>query len=160
MLSRVELADLLSVVPRSVDRFAEEGMPIARRGKGRRGHGFQAKACVAWYLEREKAALMGSGDEVSPQKARALLDIRRREELELKLKVRRGELVPIEETARDFAEVAAAVKARLRRIPTAVADRLIGMTTPHEIHGLLLREIDAALGELAAKADALEPSAA
>ena len=147
------MAAWMGISTRSLDRFADEGMPVARRGKGRKPGGYDPKECFGWYLERERASLMG-GDEVSPQKARALLDVRRREELELKLKVRRGELLPIEQVSRELQDIAATVKARLRRIPTAMADRLIGLNDPHEIKARLLTEIDAALLELSAKAEA------
>lgn len=153
LVSRLEAARLLSVSARSVDRFVDEGMPVARRGKAGRAAAYDVRACFAWYLEREKASLVG--EDVSPQKARALLDLRRREELELKLQVRRGELMPIAEVARDFADFAVSVKARLRRIPDAVADRVVAAEGPHAVKALLLTEIDAALEELAAKADAL-----
>ncbi len=50
---------------------------------------------------------------------RAALDRVRREELELKIQLRRSELVEADQVARELADAANAVKARLRRIPSS-----------------------------------------
>jgi hypothetical protein len=49
----------------------------------------------------------------------------------------------------EYADIGATVKARLRAIPTAVAERLASETRPAVIQAQLLERIDDALSELA-----------
>lgn len=154
LVTRLQLADLLGVNPRTASRLLEEGLPVAKAGKGGAASLFDVKECFAWFLNRERAQLAGNEEGMSPQKARALLDQKRREELDLRLQVRRGELVPAADVHREFADAANQVKARLRRIPDATAERLIAAAAqgPLAVKALLLTEIDAALRELAERA--------
>jgi phage terminase Nu1 subunit (DNA packaging protein) len=144
--TRIQLATILEVNVRTIDKFVDDGMPVLKRGSGGRPSIYGVQPCVQWFVDRQRAALTGEG--LSPQQERALLDRVRREELELRLKVKRGELVAIAEVAQDFSECAAAVKARIRRIPDAMAERLAAAGTPAAIKGLLLTAIDEALREL------------
>lgn len=162
LVPRARLADLLSVNARTIDKFMVDGLPVAVPGKPGKAAQFDVKACVAWLIERAKASMIGEGGDLSPNQERALLDRRRREDLDLKLAERRGELVEIATVARDFAEVANTTKSRLRRIPDAVADRLVGVAAggPLPVRALLLAEIDEALRELAERAAPAEGTAA
>lgn len=71
---------------------------------------------------------------------------------ELDYRERLGELIEVEEARRDLEAVAIAVKARLRRIPDAIADKLVAAAKkgPAVVKAVLLAEIDEALRELAA----------
>src|SRR5688572_1398209 len=118
-VTRLQLAKIFGKDPRTIARWLEEGMPVAQPGRGGKPSLFDVGACVRWVIQREVAAVMPDSEGVSPQQERARLDRQRREEIELRLKQRRGELVTVEEVARDFADCATAVKARLRRVPAA-----------------------------------------
>lgn len=94
---------------------------------------------LPWILARKT----GSAEEARTRKDNEMAD-----KLALANAVTRGELVKAEDVARQFAEIASNVKARLRRIPDAVAARAVKAKNPHAVKALLLREIDEALGEL------------
>ena len=162
LVTRLQLKDVLQVNDRTIYKFLDEGMPVARRGKGRQASLYDVGACVRWFIERERAAFSGTADGFSPQKERAILDRKRGEELDLRLKIKRGELVPIEDVAREFADCAAATKARIRRVPDAIVDRLLAVAAhgPHGVKAILLAEIDAALRELATKGAVTDRTAA
>lgn len=162
LVSRIQIADVFAVNPRTIDKFTDEGMPVSERGKGGKASTYDVKACVQWYVTRERAALVGDGEGLSPQHQRALLDRKRTEDLDLRLRVRRGELVSVEEAAQDFHEFSSTIRARFRRVPDAVADRVVvaSVNGPHAVKSLLLMEIDEALRELSNKANELTPAEA
>jgi len=161
LLTRRELAVLFSRDSRTIARWLEDGLPVAAAGKGRRPAKYDAAACVQWVIQREIASVAGTGEGLSPQQERGMLDRKRREELELKLRVRRGELVERETVEGEFAGCATATKARLRRVPAAVADRVVSTAREgaHAVKALLLAEIDEALLELARRGAGPEVSA-
>lgn len=154
-VERVPLARIFGIDPRTVNRLVDEGMPVARHGRGRQPAEYDVARCVQWYVERERAKLLGNKEGVSPQKERALLDRVRREEAQLRLRRASGELVPVDEAARDFNECAAAVKARMRRVPDGCIDRLLAAGSVHQARAVLLAEIDEALRELAHRGEQL-----
>jgi len=142
-VTKAELAELLGVVPGSLPRLVAQGMPEAVEAGGGRGKAasFDAGACMAW----QRAQLMSKAASGTPRDEylRALT-----EKARLDIATRKGDLVEAEVVAREFAECAANVKARLRRIPDAVADRIANVTDPQAAKALLLGEIDDALLEL------------
>jgi hypothetical protein len=86
--------------------------------------------------------------ELSPALEMAKLNRKRREELELRLQVRRGELTEIDKVQMEFAGLGVAVKARIRAVPDAIADQVVGQT-PAGARSLMLAKLDDALRELA-----------
>jgi hypothetical protein len=78
---------------------------------------------------------------------------------QLEYEVRRGELIPVDDVLREFADAASAVKAKLRRIPDAIAHKLITAAKlgPNHVKALLLVEIDEALRELAKEGEVAAP---
>lgn len=144
-VSRTELARLLGTTPDMVSKYIAEGMPVLSTGNGR---GIRTMLDLAealpWILNRKS----GSLDEARTRQANESAD-----KLALENSVRRGELVEVETVARQFAECAAAVKARLRRIPDAVAARVLKAGGPAKVKALLLAEIDGALTELSQRSD-------
>lgn len=153
LATRLQLGKIFGKNPRTIAKWLEEGLPVAVRGRGGKSSLYPIPQCVQWVFKRELAALGGDkpGGELQPLQERARLDRVRREELELKMEVRRGELMPCDQVAMEFADIANAVKARMRRIPDSIADRLIAVASrgPAPVKGLLLGEIDDALRELA-----------
>lgn len=152
LFTRRGLAAAFDVHMQTVTGWEHDGMPVALRGARGRPSMYRLKDCIEWKTTRDIQALGGNG-ELSPQAERALLDRRRREDLELKIRERKGELVEVADVEREFADCAAAVKARLRRIPDAVADRVLTAGGPHQVKAMLLAEIDDALLELSGRGD-------
>lgn len=53
LLSKQRLAEALGVSPRTIDRWAEKGMPVALRLWGGSGAPrYQLSACVEWHTTR------------------------------------------------------------------------------------------------------------
>jgi len=114
-------------------------------------------AAAAWRENtrpRELAAAPASAATTGYQTARATREAEtaslqrlKREAAELELAARRGELVPVAEVKAALAEEYAAVKSKLRAIPSR-AKAEIPHLTPADV-GLLKRLIDEALAELA-----------
>jgi phage terminase Nu1 subunit (DNA packaging protein) len=149
-VTRSELADLLAVTPDSITRYIASGMPVLSTGSGRgRRTTFDLREALRWWISSD-------GD------ARERLLTLQADRIALDLELKRGGLMSVEEVSRDFASVATATKARLRRIPDATAEMLVfaAKQGPGAVKTLLLRQIDDALRELAAQgAPTSEPTA-
>jgi phage terminase Nu1 subunit (DNA packaging protein) len=162
LVTRQALAKIFRKNARTIARWMEAGLPVAIPGRGGRPSRYSLPDCVQWYVEQELRARGGeTGATLSPSEQRALLDEKRREELDLRIRMRRGELVEVDEAARDLANVASATKARMRRIPDSVAEKLVTAAKrgPAHVKALLLGEIDDALRELAAHGEPAETAA-
>lgn len=159
-VTRPQLAKVFSKDPRTIAKWLEEGLPVARRGRGGRPSLYSLPHCIKWMLARELEGRETSTEHLSATDERALLDRRRREELELKLQVRRGELVEVSAVRAEYADLAVAVKARLRAIPDAIADQIAAAASagPASAKALLLARIDDALRELARGAAIEDPA--
>lgn len=157
--TRPQLATIFGKNPRTIAKWLDEGMPVASKGRGGRPSLYNLPKCVQWVIEQRVQALGGSGAELSPQTERALLDRKRREELEIKIQVRRGQLVEVDAVRLEYADLATAVKQRLRAIPDAVADQVTVASHggPAAVKALLLARIDEALRELARGDDLYPP---
>lgn len=156
LFTRRALAEAFSVHMQTVTGWEQEGMPVETRGSRGRPSMYRLADCLEWRIQRELAARgVGETGVLDPIQEKALLDSKRREELEMKIAVRRGELVSVADEARRNADVATAVKARLRGIPDAIADQVATAARlgPAVVKALLLDKIDDALRELAALAD-------
>ena len=157
LVTRSQFAAMMGVNPRTVTKWAEDQMPCAFHGRGGQSSRFSVPDCVKWYIAREvQARTGGGGDDISPAAELAKLNRKRTEELELRLQVRRGQLVEASAVVHEYVDLAIAVKSRIRAVPDAVADQLAGLT-PQEIKRLLLAKLDDALRELA-RGEVLTPA--
>jgi len=156
LVTRKGASELFGVSMMTITKWERDGFPVHTRGSRGRPSMYAMPDCIRWFSEREVRARGGEGSQTrSPQEQRALLDGKRTEELELRIQLRRGELVEADEAARDLATVATATKSRLRRIPDAEADRLVGACHGRAncrpaVRKVLAEAIDQALQELAA----------
>jgi hypothetical protein len=82
------------------------------------------------------------------QRARELVKLQIDNE---KLKEVRGETIAVSQVKQAGAKLAATIINGLYNIPERCADDIAGMSDPHEIHKLLVREIDATVNELRAQ---------
>jgi len=161
LVTRRAMAAMFGVAMLTVTKWERDGLPIAERGGPGRASRYSMPECIRWYADREARARGGTGAGgalLSPAEQRAALDQKRTEEIDLRVRLRRGELVEVEEAARDLANVATATKARLRRIPNSIADQVLvaAKQGPGAVKALLLSEIDDALRELAAHGEPAE----
>jgi len=149
LFTRPQLAKLFRKDSRTITKWLEDGLPCAMKGRGGRPSMFNLPDCVQWVVAREVQSATGMDSEaMSPAIEMAKLNRRRREELELKMLVRRGELVEAEAVRTEFAGLAVAVKARIRSVPDTIADQVVGQT-PAAARALMLARLDDALRELA-----------
>lgn len=88
------------------------------------------------------------------EKGMALADIQKARELTklqldtLELKKKQGELISAADVEKQGHAIATGVISTLYNIPDRVSDEVAGMSDPHAIHKLLLREIDIAVQSL------------
>jgi phage terminase Nu1 subunit (DNA packaging protein) len=145
LLDRQELAEAMGVIPGTITRWERDGMPVAKRAPRGKPSKFDLAAVREW---REAVDAEAEAQTLSLSEERAKLAKRQREKLELEMRVRRGELVELATVSKEFADIATAVRTRLRAISTTVAPQLAGLDAK-AAEALLRTRIDDALRELA-----------
>jgi len=121
LVTRRELAKRLGCNARTIAKWIEEGLPVAKRGRGGRPSKYDEAAVRAWIEVREEAARSNAPDLMA---SRARKELAQAVEAEQRVAIRAGKLIPIEEVDRIWSGQVAAVRARLLAWPTALADRL------------------------------------
>lgn len=143
------IARVLGVDERSIQNYANEGMPRAKRGR------FPLAAAVQWYLERERTAARGNKGLNDLDLARQRKTVAEARSAELDLADREGKLIPIEVHEQRLRErletVAGALKANGRYQPAVKA-----AITDEQADALLERMADEQLAELFNLKDEIE----
>lgn len=153
LLKRPQIALLLSVNEGSIARWEREGLPVSQPGSGGKASLYDAKAVVAWRLERERAKYASGG--VSVDDARARKDMSLAELNARKLATIDGELIPRTEFERVLGPVVDAIKKRLLAGPRAWAPRIAALLPGAQsaltatIERLLVADVREMLTELA-----------
>lgn len=142
-----ELGRMLGITNATVGDWEARGMPIVKKGSPGIPSQFDSVVCVRWWAENV------SGKSDSPPAD--LADAEKREAIaraglrEMELQQKRGKLVDAAEVERAQVKAFSNVKTALMSIPTAVARDLVGRDNPIEIQEIIMREIRAALTNLA-----------
>lgn len=145
VLTRAELAAAFACHMQTVTKWERAGMPIARRGSRGRPSQYSLPDVVAWFIERELAARGAPGSAISPLQEKALLDKARREEIALRLQIRRGELVsPTGLRERAFA-AARVTRDLVLGIPDRVSAEIAAESDAMQVHDRLTQELRQAL---------------
>jgi phage terminase Nu1 subunit (DNA packaging protein) len=113
-----ELAELLGLTVRHVQRLAQEGV-IVRAGRGR----YDLAASVQGYVEWLRR---GADDDINPPKERALLHRAQRERQEIAIGREKGDLVLAADCERQLARVVKRVAQTLETLPDTL-ERDVGL---------------------------------
>lgn len=138
-LSQTQVAALLGVTPRTVRDWAD----APRNGDG----SYHGPAIVAYYIAKRVGADGEDGERHPTQRER--LAAAQAEKVESENRVRRGELVEVEQVGAEWDDLVLNARAKLLSLPTKIAPQLAGRTDPNAIRSILRSEINAALIELA-----------
>lgn len=133
LVTRGELAVEWAVHPRTIAKFIEEGMPVAKRGRGGRSSLFNLEACQAWRDAREHLAADQPVDlpreRARKERAQALL-------AEQLYAVRSGKLLPAEDVERIWMAEVRSVRSAILASYTASADRVYRAATTDGLAGV------------------------
>ena len=113
-LSQKEIAELLSVTPRTVRDWQEAGLPRLDDGR------YDGSAVVQWRLARDRV----ENGQLDGPHARARKDKESADKLAMENRVRRGELIEAEEVQRGYGSLVMAARARLIQLPDSIAPLL------------------------------------
>ncbi len=121
-LTSRQLAAAFGVRVRQIGRWVGDGCPVLAPGGPGRAARFDLRAVVGWYLARELAARAPrGGDVLDPRHERARRDRAAAEALELRNRVRRGEVVEVAEVVRVWRELLVEVRAQMLALPARLA---------------------------------------
>jgi phage terminase Nu1 subunit (DNA packaging protein) len=157
LMSRDELARLFTVTPGTIHRWDRDGMPRAVGGGSGRQALYRPSACVTWrqgQIEAKFAGLEG----LNPQVERAKRDRAQGRLAEQLHRRREGDLLERADVQRGWLSIVLAVRSRLLRMPTSLADACAAATTPAEIERILTAEMRGALTELSNWTPPTEPT--
>ncbi|MBM4037036.1 MAG: hypothetical protein FJ290_00865 [Planctomycetes bacterium] len=127
---------------RQVQNWKRDGMPV------RSGGGYDLAEIAAWLRERHPGAVGGRGLREEREYWEARYRKLKCELTELQVRIERGELLDREVELARKAEVLREFRARLLAVPSALCNRLVGLSAL-EIKGALKSRIHDALSELA-----------
>lgn len=162
-LTRQELATALGgISPRTIEKWLEEGLPVASRGRGGRPSRYDLATVQAWLKARDDAAAAaapnsGALDLVRERARKEHWQAHVAEQLYL---TRGGELLPRAEVERAWSAERDAIRTKILSVWTTHADRVFRAATLEGLPGVeaALKAIaHDILRELAAGAHAEEP---
>ena len=130
VVGRDDIAELMSVDSRTVNLWAQQGMPKVARGK------YRIRECVKWYVNRISAE-RGGGDLHDERKK---LVVQQRQRVELDNAKARGELVDIAELEDTLNRVGVIIATQLDGLAPRTAAKLATLDDPTVIQGYLLAE--------------------
>ncbi len=145
-LNTEQMAALLDLSPQRLRELARRGA-VPKSGHGR----FVPADVVPAYcraLREQAAGRSGERGALDLIDERAKLARAQTVRAEIDIAERRRELVPAEEVRRFGRALGSTVVHGLYSIPDRLADEVAGMERPHEIHALMLREIDHVVSNL------------
>lgn len=147
LLTRLQLATALDAHPRSVSRWLEEGMPVAKPGRGGHASLFRLADVRAWLMAREAASPAAEF-----QQARIRKELAQAAEAEQRVAQRAGRLLAVEDVEKTWSSMVAAMRARLLALPTALSDKVCRLAVTDGVAAVeaeLERAVHEALRELA-----------
>lgn len=148
------IAKLLLLSDRRVQQLTKEGViPKAERGR------YELAPAVQGYIRfLQERSLRSDSSPIDYRTEKARLTKAQADLAEIEAANARGEVAPVAQIERAWANFCAETRVRARNIPERVVSSLVGCTDEREIKAILLREIDQVLTEMA-DADALiEPT--
>lgn len=158
LMDRDHLARLLRRWPGMITKYATlDSMPVAEGG----GHGRQARylpsACVAWLLAQAEAKAAPAGA-LNPASERARRDHHQAELAAQLYRRRSGEVIEVAEVRHVLSTLVVAARARLLRMPSALAAQCAHEADPAAVQALLDGEVRAALTELSSWQPPADPT--
>ena len=145
-----EVAKHIGVSPKYVNDLINEGV-IAKRGRGL----YDLDECREAYISklREKAAGRAGSGELDLVSERARLAKEQADAKEMENAVERGDLVYIEDVAKQVENQFTKVRTRLLGVPTKVAPEVHACATTREVQSVIEQAIVEALNELVGYAE-------
>lgn len=127
-----DLARLFRVTAETIRNWVRDGMPKA-------GHNlYPLGEAVYWVRQRDLAAARGEDGDLVDERRKLVREQRRGHELDNQQKA--AELLPAEQVASDIMAFAAIVAGQLDALPQRVSPRLVAITDPNVIRGVLRDE--------------------
>lgn len=136
------IAEIFGVAPKTVIAWQEEGLPVLKRGQPGVPSEYDSAACIRWFADREL-------NRANADRPRDRLHRAQAENAELNLRIRRGELAPVEEVSRILRSAVLAAREYLRGQPPRLALELEGLNSA-ERQALLAKNFDIFLKILSA----------
>ena len=136
------IAKVLHVSRRRVRQLVSVGMPRAARGQ------YDLAACVQWYVKYRTglAAQSSKLDKARLRKLKAEAKM-----IEIRVTAMTEKLIPAAVVKDTWAKIAETIRARLLKIPAAVAVELTGTEALAEAQEIIKQNIYAALDDLSQK---------
>lgn len=146
IVPRPMLATIAGVTERQVTNYVKDGMPQAARGM------FDLRECVPWLMDKAR----GRAKTTTEASSATELNVARRKRIELEMRERSRELVPVEDVRRTVIGIASLVASMLDGFAPRIAGEVATLDNPAEIQKLVFLECRSIRGALAEKARELE----
>jgi len=120
------LADMFGVVPKTINDWQNDGMPIHERGAGSVPNKYIAADCIAWRIARDQVAADGQSYDLTAERAR--LAHHQANIASLDEEVKRKSLIPAETVKSKWGDLVASFRAKMLSLPTKIAGTCVGLS--------------------------------
>lgn len=163
LVSRSELSRVFGVSLPTIDNWRRHGLPQVEVDggapkSGRRKYQYNVPDCIEWYLHRhlddlrdddeDDGAPAGKGSRQKLDEARYRKTVAQAEQAEIETRIRRGELVEVEDVRSVWSQHVLNVRNRILSVADSAAPRLAKMKRTQPIRDDLKRRLEHALEQL------------
>lgn len=151
-VTQTELGGMIGLSTRQIRNLEAEGLPLSMTEEGKR---YPIPQAIRWYVQFRERRAAEAAEESSYQQALTRKVIADARTAELKLAQFEGTLIPLAVHQEILGRVLDRVRARIRNLPGAWAERLVGVEDPREMVGRLREVVQELSQELSGSAVAL-----
>lgn len=153
LLTVAQITHLLGVSERSLARYVEQGMP--RQGIGKKAR--YGPEAIEWYVNSkiEEAAPV-SGEDLDLKKEQARKTAADADMAELRLRIRRGQVVEVKEVKRLQTAAYSVIRSKILGWPSKVTPQIAVNGNMAKVKGILEQETNELLRELVRVAGGVE----
>lgn len=153
LVNKKELADILGKTERTITTLQKNGLPIKNDGKRGTANVYETEEVIDWLIHRELARMVGQHG--SPEDAyiyeveKARLTHHQANIAELDERIKRRELIPVEEVITVEENMIASSRAKLLGLPKKLSPRLLGINDLPQVEAILSGGVREVAEELA-----------
>lgn len=145
-MNKRDLAELLGISEVTLTAWQKAGMPMGPRAARGEPNEYDSEKVIRWWIKREV-------QKASDEQPRDRRDRLQADEIEHRLKEKRGELIPAAAIRPAWIAQVVAARQAIRAVPAEVAPAVLMLRSEDEVRDFLEERLDDALTKLAAADD-------
>jgi phage terminase Nu1 subunit (DNA packaging protein) len=153
IVNKNQLAEIVGVTSRTLTEWQKEGLPFApKRG---RENGYNTAEVIEWIVAKEvsKKLVLSDGQAIDADYERARKDREMADRIAMENRVRRGELMEIEQVKKGWIDILSTVKSRILSLPSRSASKVASEKKAELCNEILMQDCRNILEEMSSGID-------